>query len=308
MDPKLIIVMVLGIALVCFGFFVYFFVFREKPSTGLSLGDSKNFSSTASGREYLRNDKSGQRYEELKKLQRSTFKKKKKGKKVENLYWQAGIYDDKSVKKYEMMKIIAPCIFAPLFAFGVYAATSNLMYGVAAGILGLLCGIQLPTTLVRRKAEKRAEDIMYYLPLVIEQIAIGVSSSLDIGPCLQYVVQMADQRDKHNSVTELVRRVQYMIRSGASMEEALVEIGTNSGHNELKHTFVALSQVSKHGGEISKQLMELARAVNQIRENKVDAKIKKLELEATGPVALVFLGFIMILLIGIFIRIKTGLV
>jgi type II secretory pathway component PulF len=61
---------------------------------------------------------------------------------------------------------------------------------------------------------------------------------------------------------------------------------------------LALAQVAKHGGEITRQLNELADAVANQRATKIEAKIKKLEIAATGPVALVFLGFLIILLIG----------
>jgi len=133
---------------------------------------------------------------------------------------------------------------------------------------------------------------------VVEQIVIGVSSSLDIGPCLQRVVQMADERDSHNPVTELLRHAQLLSKSGLSLSDSLMDVGKLSGHNELKHTFMSLSQVSKHGGEITRQLQELADAVSSQRETKIEAKIKRLELEATGPVGLVFVGFMLIFTIG----------
>jgi len=98
--------------------------------------------------------------------------------------------------------------------------------------------------------------------------------------------------------------VQYHVKSGTTMEEALKEMGRLSGSNELKHAFVSLSQVAKHGGEISRQLQELADAVSSQRETQIEAKIKKLELEATGPVALVFAGFMGILLIGFGLQIQ----
>src|SRR5690606_32288561 len=132
------------------------------------------------------------------------------------------------------------------------------------------------------------------LPLVIEQVAIGVSSSLDIGPCLSRIVSMADERDSHNIVTELIRHAQFHVKSGVSLEEAINEIGKRSGHTELKHAFMSLAQVAKHGGEITKQLQELADSVASQRETQIEAKIKKLELEATAPVALVFFGFLII--------------
>jgi len=141
---------------------------------------------------------------------------------------------------------------------------------------------------------------------VIEQVAIGVSSSLDIGPCLSRIVQMADERDSHNAVTELIRHAQYHVKSGVSMEEALIDVGKKSGSTELKHAFMSLSQVAKHGGEITRQLQELADSVASQRETSIDSKIKTLELQATAPVALVFMGFMVILLVGFGIQIKEA--
>jgi len=116
---------------------------------------------------------------------------------------------------------------------------------------------------------------------------------------------MADERDTHNAVTELLRYAQFHIKSGAGLEEALNEVGRMSGSHDLKHTFMALSQVAKFGGEISKQLQDMADSVASQRESQIDERIKKLELDATGPVALVFFGFLVILLIGFGLQIIT---
>ncbi|MCB0320021.1 MAG: type II secretion system F family protein, partial [Bdellovibrionales bacterium] len=181
-----------------------------------------------------------------------------------------------------------------------------LSFILVGAILGLLVGLQVPYSILDRRIKQRHEDILFFLPLVIEQIAIGVSSSLDIGPCIARVVQMADERDSHNVVTELLRFAQYHVKSGVSLDEALTEVGIRTGHTELKHTFMSLAQVVRHGGEISRQLQELADAVGNQRETKIEAKIKTLELQATGPVALVFFGFLIILLIGFGIQIRDA--
>ena len=142
---------------------------------------------------------------------------------------------------------------------------------------------------------------------MIEQISIGVSSSLDIGPCLMRIVQMADERDTHNPVTELLRYAQFHIKSGVGLDEALNEVGVLSGQHDLKHAFMALSQVAKFGGEISKQLQDLADSVSTQREAKVEERIKKLELDATAPVALVFFGYLVLLLIGFGLQIMVNM-
>jgi Flp pilus assembly protein TadB len=148
---------------------------------------------------------------------------------------------------------------------------------------------------------------MFFLPLVIEQVSIGVSSSLDIGPCLARVVEMADERDSHNPVTELLRYAQFFIKSGVSLQDALNEVGRISGNNDIKHSFKALAQVARYGGEISKQLQDLSESVSSTREMRVEEKIKKLELSATAPVAFVFAGFLFILLIGFGTCLMKGL-
>lgn len=223
---------------------------------------------------------------------------------VEDKMFQAGMVDSASKASFMRIRMIAPVIVTMI---GVFAGIQfGGIFILVMSILGLLIGMQVPVSILERRTESRHEDIVYYLPLVIEQIAIGVSSSLDVGPCIARVVQMADERDSHNAVTELLRLVQFQVKSGVSLQEALTEVGVRTGQADLKHAFLALAQVAKHGGEITRQLNELADAVANQRATKIEAKIKKLEIAATGPVALVFLGFLIILLIGFGIQMKDA--
>jgi hypothetical protein len=87
---------------------------------------------------------------------------------------------------------------------------------------------------------------------------------------LSRIVQMADERKSHNAVTQLLKYSQFYVKSGVGLEDSLKEIGRASGHSELKHVLLALSQVAKFGGEISKQLQDLADAVGAQREAKIE--------------------------------------
>lgn len=233
-------------------------------------------------------------FRRAKELLAKKAKKKREVLTLEDRFFQAGLFTRKDQQKYYNIKRYAPFIGALALAYGGYLVDNTFMW--VGAVFGLLVGIQFPTSWLDRQILKRGEDIMFYLPLVIEQISIGVSSSLDIGPVLQRVVSMADERDSHNVVTDMLRVVVTLAKSGISLEDALNDVGKKSGHLELKQTFAALAQVTRHGGEITKQLQELADAVASQRETRIEAKIKKLELEATGPVALVFMGFFTILL------------
>lgn len=216
---------------------------------------------------------------------------------LEERMFQAGLFSEEQRRDFRRLQIVMPTALGLLGAgWGSFTGdvVSVLLYAVIGGMLGSY----IPLKRLDKWIKLRQEDITFYLPLVIEQISIGVSSSLDIGPCLARVVQMADERDSHNPVTELLRFAQAYIKSGVSLQDALNEVGRQSGSNEVKHSFKALAQVARYGGEISKQLQDLSESVSAERETKVEEKIKKLELAATGPVALVFAGFLFILLVG----------
>ena len=280
--------------------FIYLFLSSRSRSPRSILG-STPLSGVRSGvqamRERLADDPTGKELDRLKKATKKKAKKKQKFT-IQEMFYHAGIFTDKERSEFMRIRLFAPIVLAPLIGFGIYYLEAGTEFTALGMVLGGLIGLQLPKTILSRKINARQEDILFYLPLVIEQIAIGVSSSLDIGPCLQRVVSMADERDSHNVVTELMRHAQFYVKSGASLDQALIEVGKASGSSELKHAFMALSQVARHGGEISKQLQELADSVSNQRETKIEAKIKSLELHATGPVGLVFAGFFIILLIG----------
>lgn len=233
----------------------------------------------------------------LKKITHQRIGGSKKTSLLHDRFFQAGLFSREDRARFFFWRRCLMVSGALLFGFLGWLVEPFL--GMLATLLGLLIGAQLPNSFLRRSIDRRSEEIMFYLPLVIEQLVLGVSSSLDVGPCIKWVVAMADERDSHNAVTELLRYAQQYMKSGVSMEEALIEVARLSGHTELKHVFMSLSQVAKHGGEITKQLQELANAVASQREARTETKIRKLEIEATGPVGLVFMAFMGIFLVGL---------
>lgn len=203
--------------------------------------------------------------------------------------FRAGLFSVESHRYYRFCSSLLP------LALGIMASPSLFIYSPSFSLvvigLAVCVGLQMPRSYLRRRTEQRDEEILFYLPLVIEQLVLGVSSSLDIGPCMKWIVEIADERDSHNAVTELMAIAQRYMRLGISVDESLSEVARLSGHTELKHVFTSLAYVVKHGGEVTKQLQELANAVASQREVKIEGVIKTLEVKATGPVGVIFASF-----------------
>lgn len=306
MNFTLIIPIVAGLIFASsLGLLVYNLAVRRSSSYRNLMVNVKRPNPNAKLRGMIADDETGEALEQVS-VQLRRKMAKKPATTLEERMFRAGIFTDQQKKDYARLRTLCPVV-SIVIGLGVGAFVGGPDLVLLCAIAGGVFGLYLPLTILDRKEKSRSEEILYYLPLVIEQISIGVSSSLDVGPCVQRVVQMADERDSHNPVTELLRYASFYVKSGSSFEEALGEIGRLSGHNDLKHTFMALSQVAKFGGEISRQLQELADSVSALREAKVDEKIKKLELSATVPVALVFFGYLVILLIGFGLQVIINL-
>ncbi len=299
-------ILALCISAVSIGVFLYYFL-APKENVGLRnlMGRDGSLGSTSETRQRLRDDATGEQFERVKKVTKLKATKKKETVTLEEKFFRAGMYAPADIQEFRKQQIIFPIITVVIGL--LLSAKIGGTFIVLGIVFGLLIGLQLPFSMLDRRILHQGDEIMYYLPLVIEQVAIGVSSSLDIGPCLARIVSMADERDSHNAVTELIRHAQFHVKSGVSLEEALLEVGKRSGHTELKHAFMSLSQVAKHGGEITRQLQELADSVAGQRETKIEAKIKKLDLEASAPVALVFAGFLIIILVGFGLQVTKAL-
>lgn len=220
--------------------------------------------------------------------------------------FRAGYLTKSDRDKYARSKIKSMAI-APVLSFFLLYFLGGFQFGIIGIFVGVGCGYLFPQAMLDRKIRSRDDECMYYLPLVIEQISIGVSSALDIGPCVTYVVDMADERGSHNAVTELLTQVIKLMKAGMALEEALIEVGEVVGINEVKNAFMFLGQCAKHGGEISKQLQELSEAVTLARQMQIEAKIAGLPTKATGALALVFIGFFGMLLAGLLVRLSEGM-
>jgi Flp pilus assembly protein TadB len=205
------------------------------------------------------------------------------------LLFRAGIFSAEGQRFYRRCQYLSPVLVTCLF-FGLAAAAGLAKFWPLI-CLGYAIGVQMPRSYLQRRAQQRDEEILFYLPLVIEQVVLGVSSSLDVAPCMKWIVEIADERDSHNPVTELLALTQQYMKLGIAIDESLCEVAKLSGHTELKHVFMSLAHLVRHGGEVTKQLQDLANAVASQREVKIEALIKSLEIKATGPVGIIFASF-----------------
>ena len=241
---------------------------------------------------------------------------KKKKVDLETKKFRAGYYTDKDFDElrvkfliYRIAPVIVFAFLGQMLGGSIFdlSAVFQIALMVIGGALGLLIGMNLPESVLDDTIKKRHGEAIYHLPLVIEELTIGISSGLDMGPCISYIVEMSTRRRSHNVVTEMLVHVEKLVQAGYSLSEALLEVGEAFGQKEMMHTFMFLSQVSKQGGEISKQLQDLSESVTMHKQIQIESKITALPVKATGPLAMVFGGFFILLIGSVFVSLFKNL-
>ncbi|MDR2337904.1 MAG: type II secretion system F family protein [Deltaproteobacteria bacterium] len=229
--------------------------------------------------------------------------------------FRAGFYTDEDFSSlrvkfllYRTAPIVVVAFLAEMIAGMMeLTAISSLSFTIVGGILGFLMGLKLPESVLDDIIKKRYEEAIYHLPMVVEQLTIGISSGLDMGPCISYVVNMATDRRTHNVVTELFVHIEKLVQAGYSLSEALREVADAFGQKELSHVFMFLAQCAQQGGEVSRQLQDLGESVSLHRQIQVEARIVKLPVKATGPLTMVFAGFFIMLIGSVFITLAQNI-
>jgi Flp pilus assembly protein TadB len=306
----IILIAIVCICLIALGL-VFTFLFRTEPDPRLATLTRSGKPGTAESTKKVERARARQQFSniEIEDVQKRLGESSPSAKKLDSedvKLFRAGFLTKDQRDAYAKTKLVS-FIVSPVIAFFLMYLIGGIQLGILGIIMGVLCGYLLPQAGLDRKIRKRDDECMYYLPLVIEQISIGVSSALDIGPCVTYVVEMADERGTHNAITELLSQVLKLMKAGMALEEALNDVGEIVGVNEVRNAFMFLGQCAKHGGEISRQLQELSESVTLARQLQIEAKITALPTKATGALALVFIGFFGMLLAGLLVKLSEGM-
>lgn len=247
------------------------------------------------------------RPDEMEDLVEETRKRRGKGKKpADDLrvkFFRAGIFNPEEQKRFKLRIALSMFAFSAGTIFlSIYFERMSPALRMSLPILGIFTGYALPFSILERKMRLREEDITYFLPLVIEEIVIGVSSGLDIWPCITNLMDITRERDAMNPVIELLVQAERLVRSGVGVAESLKEVGEKSGILIIKHSFSFLAQVVVHGGDVTKNLQDLAEATMVKHSTDVEGRISSLPVKATGPLCCVFAGFFALMLSGLFVQ------
>lgn len=195
------------------------------------------------------------------------------------------------------------CVGLPMFLWPVLDGdpSTKWLFTVALVVTSGL----LPGQVVARLARKRKEAAEMEFPSFMQLLVLSVSSGTGFDQSLRGVVN--DGRELCPVISAEMQMALDEMESGAAREKCLADVGTRLDSQDIDRLSRIVVQADKSGGGLVRPIMELAKAAEETREFRTQARIEKLPVKMIPVVGIfIFLPCLAVIVGPIFVQfVKT---
>ncbi len=209
---------------------------------------------------------------------------------------QAGIYSPTALSAFFGVKLvlltIPPLIGVLVTTGGVGDYRLNLLFGCAAGIIGMI----LPSFWLERKIRQRHAMLRRALPDMLDLTTVCLEGGLSLQGALQRVGD--ELRMAHPILSDEFLIVQRDINLGASVYIALRRLSDRTGFDGLRQLGTLVRDAQRHGAELADALRVHADTLRSQREAEGEEKAQKASVKILIPTLLFIFPAVFVVLAG----------
>ena len=204
---------------------------------------------------------------------------------------RAGLYSPSAVAVYALSEIVTPVVVAGLL-FTLLAPPENLVFAVLGGILGFL----LPGVVLGRFIAARQKRIRKGLPDALDLIVVCVEagSALD-----QAIVKASEDLGlTHPDLAHELKLVNIEMRAGKPRLEALKNLATRTGVDEVRALVAMMVQTDRFGTSIAQALRTHADSLRTQRRQEAEERAAKLGVKLVFPLVFCLFPALFVVILG----------
>ena len=191
--------------------------------------------------------------------------------------------------------IVAICLGA---AAAGYAWAKGSPLPTAAGIvmIGAGLGFLAPDLWLKSGISKRMEKIRHGLPDTLDMLVISVESGLGLDAAFQRVGE--EMRSVHPVLAEELQLVTLEAQMGIPRTEALTNLSTRTGLEEVRSLVAIINQAERFGTSIARALRNQSDALRVKRRQAAEERAQKTTVKLMAPLILFIFPAILVVLAG----------
>lgn len=191
--------------------------------------------------------------------------------------------------------VVAVCLGAAGLAFAL-AKGYSLPNIVGVVTLGAGIGFLAPDFWLSSAAAKQKEKIRYGLPDTLDMLVISVEAGLGLDAGFQRVGD--EMRAVHPVLAEELHLVTLETQMGIPRSEALTNLSTRTGLDEVRSLVAIINQAERFGTSIARALRNQSDALRVKRRQAAEERAQKTTVKLMAPLILFIFPAILVVLAG----------
>lgn len=208
---------------------------------------------------------------------------------------EAGFRSDAHATLFLGSKVVALAIgiIFGLSSLGVFGYSIGALLRTAFVSLGMFF---LPDIIVILKARKRKEQLFLGMPDALDLLVVCVEAGLGLDQAMRKVAE--EMQKSYRVISEEFGLCNLQLQMGRPRGEALQELGSRSGVDDLRQLASILIQADKFGSSIAQALRVQSDAMRTRRRQLAEEKAAKTAVKLIFPLVLLIFPGIFVVLIG----------
>ena len=208
----------------------------------------------------------------------------------------AGYRSDTAPTMYLTSKSVVAVLLAIAAIGYVWARGMALPMGVGVVLMGAGVGFLAPDFWLSSAISKRQGVVRNSLPDTLDMLVISVESGLGLDAAFQRVGD--EMRHVHPALSEELQLVTLETQMGIPRSEALSNLATRTGVEEMRSLTAIINQAERFGTSIARALRNQSDALRTKRRQAAEERAQKTTVKLMAPLILFIFPAILVVLAG----------
>jgi tight adherence protein C len=205
---------------------------------------------------------------------------------------QAGIRRKEAVLLLNAAHVVIAVLFLLLFATTGYLYRQPMLFVV----LSIFGGAALPDIWLKRKTDRRKENIQHALPDAMDLAVVSVEAGLGLDQALMRVGE--EIRIAHPDLANELQLRNLEINMGRSRSDAFRNLAERTGVEDLKALVAILIQTDRFGTSVGQALRTFSDGLRVKRRQRAEEQAAKLAIKMVLPMVLFIFPGVFIVILG----------
>ena len=209
---------------------------------------------------------------------------------------RAGFRKSSALNLYNGSRGLASVALSISLAGGCLLQDADSSTMLMAALGGVLAGFCLPGEFLRLMTRRRKKSIQRALPNMLDLLTICVESGLGLDQAILHVSRELGRA--HQEMSEELRMINFETRAGKSRPEALRNLASRTGVQDVKELTGVLIQADRFGTSVAQTLRTYSSHLRNQARQRAEEKAATLSVKLVFPIFFFILPSLFVITVG----------